>query len=173
MMKPGPTRRDRVDHHPGEAEPVVERAARRRRGDWWRRPETIHQMPIGLELNAIEPRGWQRWAALHSRPRCGRCPIPSASLGKAAMGRLAHRRGERTGSQSALFQPVRRPDGVSWIITLQSNAWQASVSSASHGHDLRRDRHADCRKAAGLSRLTSAEPAVMVSAIPPLAFSSW
>ena len=37
----------------------------------------------------------------------------------------------RTGSQSPLFQPVRRPRWVIWIITLQSCAWQASASSRS------------------------------------------
>ena len=68
----------RVDHPPGEAQPVVERAAilvvATVGGG---RPEAVHQMAVGLELDAVEAGRLhalrRRW---HSRRRCARCPSP-------------------------------------------------------------------------------------------------
>ena len=76
-----------------------------------------------------------------------------------------------TGSQSALFQAVRRPRWVSWIITA------AAVLVAVVGQP-RQPRHdlvlvgEQIAEAGGRVRRHDAEPAVMVSAMPPFAFST-
>jgi hypothetical protein len=85
---------DPLEHVEGEAQPIVQRAVvfiapligRRR-------PESIHEMPVGFQLDAVHAR------RLHARRRIGVFPddtiqIPVLRfLGKGAMGRFAHRRG--------------------------------------------------------------------------------
>lgn len=83
----------RVDDAPGEAQPVVERAVVFVvAAVGGRRPERVHQMAVGLELDAVEP------GCLHALGRGGivgddAVDVPVLGrLGEGAMRRLAHRR---------------------------------------------------------------------------------
>ena len=95
-------RAHRIEHHAGEAQAVVERAAIvvvAMVGG--RRPEAVHQMAVGLELDAVEA---GRLHALGGRGIVGDdaldVPVLDASLGKA---RCA---GSRTGEARQHRQPV-------------------------------------------------------------------
>ena len=87
---------------------------------------------------------------------------------------LAHRaRRETVGSQSPVSQRVRRPTWVSWIISAQSCAWMRVGELLQHRDDRGRRQMSIWPNADGLSAATLDEPPNMVSAMPPLAFSSW
>jgi hypothetical protein len=95
----------------------------------------------------------------------------STALGKARCAGSRTVEGATTGSQAPLFQLVRRPRWVSWIITAAPCPCTSSASSASHGTTS--SRHISMLPNAwGLSRLTTAEPPIIVRPMPPLAFSA-
>ena len=96
----------------------------------------------------------------------------SASLGMARCAGSRRGEGATTGNQSSCAHPVRRPRWVSWIMQAAPCSWTSSVIRRSQGTIS--SRYA-CRlpKAGGLSSATTAEPAVMVMPMPPLAFSTW
>ena len=119
----------RLEHAQAEAHPVLEAAAplvvalvgRRR-------PELVGQVAVGVDLAAVEP------GRLHARG--GRRVVGDDALDVPLLDRLGEAavRGSRigegasTGSQSALFQAVRRPRWVSWIITAAPCSWHSSAS---------------------------------------------
>ncbi len=93
----------RVEHQEGEAQPVVERAAEGVVAPvGGRRPEAVHEMPVGLELDAVEAGG------LHALGGGGvvgddALDVPVLGLlGEGAVGRLAHRRGRQHGQPVGL-----------------------------------------------------------------------
>ncbi len=96
----------------------------------------------------------------------------SASFGMARWAGSRSGEGATTGSQSSCAQPVRRPRWVSWIMHAAPCSWTSSVIRRSQGTIS--SRYA-CRlpNAGGLSSATTAEPAVIVMPMPPLAFSTW
>ena len=57
----------------------------------------------------------------------------SAAFGKARWAGSRMGEGASTGSQSALFQAVRRPRWVIWIITAEPCSWHSSVRRLSQG----------------------------------------
>jgi hypothetical protein len=134
-MKSGPTAaRIASSTAKGEAQAVVEAAAvlvvAAVGGG---RPEAVHQVAVGLDLDAVEA------GRLHALggvgvvgDDAGEVPVLGL-LGEGAVGRLAHRRGRQHRQPVALFQPVRRPRWVSWIITAAPCSWQSSARRFSQG----------------------------------------
>ena len=140
-----------------------------------RRPELVEEMAVGLDLDPVDaaPPASRCAAAAYSPTIALDVPVLGL-LGEGAMRRLAHRRrGDSTGSQSAWFQPVRRPRWVSWIMHARAVLVAPRRSCGAARARSRRGRRAGCRTPAGCPRATTAEPAVIVSAMPPLAFSTW
>ena len=79
---------------------------------------------------------------------------------------------ETVGSQSPVSQRVRLPAWVSWIIRAQPCRWMRAANSCSTGM-IRSWLMSIWPNEDGLSAATLDEPPNMVSARPPLAFSSW
>ena len=95
----------------------------------------------------------------------------SASFGWLRCAGSRSREGATTGNQSSWPHPVRRPRWVIWIIATAPCSWISSVIARSHGT---MSSFQACRlpNAGGLSGDTTAEPAVIVIATPPFAFST-
>ena len=91
----------RVDHPPGEAQPVVERAAIFVVAPvGGRRPEAVHQMAVSLELDAVEAR---RLHPLRGSSIVGDDALDVPVLGLFGKARCA---GSRTGEADEHRQPV-------------------------------------------------------------------
>jgi hypothetical protein len=76
------------------------------------------------------------------------------------------------GSQSPVSQRVRLPACVTWIMSAQPWRWMRAENSCSTG-TIRSWLMSIWPNEEGLSAATLEEPPNMVSASPPLAFSSW
>ncbi len=95
----------------------------------------------------------------------------SSFLGKARCAASRSWEGDTAGSQSPLFQWVRRPRWVSWIITAQPCSWHSSASRAIQGTTSSFQARM-LLKTGGELRDTAAEPAVIASATPAFARSA-
>ena len=93
------------------------------------------------------------------------------ALGKERCWRSRTGLGARVGSQSATSSQVRRPMWVIWHISAQSCRWTASASCWNQGM-MASLAALIWPNAEGLSGAVVVEPPNMVSARPPLAFSS-
>ncbi len=95
----------------------------------------------------------------------------SSSLGKERCCSSRTGEGATGGSQSATSQRVRRPMWVIWTMSAQPWAWMRAENCCRTGM-IRSWLMSIWPKADGLSGATVEEPPNMVSASPPLAFSS-
>ncbi len=96
----------------------------------------------------------------------------SSSLGNERCCSSRKGEAETVGSQSPASQRVRRPAWVIWTMSAQPWAWMRSENSCSTG-TTRSWPRSIWPNEAGLSGAMLEAPPNMVSASPPLAFSSW
>ena len=135
------------------------------------RKELVDQVPPGDHLDPVQP-------ALLAAPRPGGISgehaldlMHSIVLGNDRCWRSRTGLGARVGSQSATSSQARRPICVIWHMSAQSCRWTVSASSWNHGMIASLEALI-WPKAEGLSGAVVVDPPNMVSASPPLAFSS-
>jgi hypothetical protein len=162
---------DRIQHPVGKAQTVVQRPAIGiRAAVGCGRPEAIHEMAVGFEFDPVQPGG------LHPLRCCGIVgddPVQVPVLGlfrKGAMCGFAHRRrGQHR--QPVAFVPPRAPAQMGQLDHHRRAFFVAGVGKFGQPGQDGIIPGVQIAKGCGLSRLTTAEPAVIVRATPPRAFS--